>query len=175
MHTICNLIAKAKAGDQDSMMKILATFTPLIKKYSYKLNYEDAENDLIANTIQLVYDMPLFENDGQAVAYIESSVRNAYIKYVRNQIELRENEVSYDPEIIHNMEAFSEPFSEINIDLHVAIQKLSSKQRKIIVYKFFLFKSDKDIMRKLKISRQAIYKNKIRALEMLKKYLENDI
>lgn len=175
MHTICDLITKAKLGDQDSMMEILTTFTPLIKKYSYKLNYEDAENDLIANTIQLVYDMPHFENDGQAVAYIECSVRNAYIKHVKNQIELRENETSYDPEIIHNMEACSEPFNEINIDLHVAIQKLSPNQQKIIVYKFFMFKSDKDIMKELKISRQAVYKNKIRALEILKKYLENGI
>lgn len=134
MHTICDLITKAKLGDQDSMMKILTAFTPLIKKYSYKLNYEDAENDLIANTIQLVYDMPHFEHDGQAVAYIKCSVRNAYIKYVKNQIKMREHETPYDPEIIHNMEAYSESFNEINVDLRVAIQKLSSKQQKIIVY-----------------------------------------
>lgn len=47
MCVICNLISEAKAGNQNSMLEILNKFKPLIRKYSYKLNYEDAENDLI--------------------------------------------------------------------------------------------------------------------------------
>ena len=70
MCVICNLIKQAKNGDKSCMEKLIATFIPLIKKYSYKLNYEDAENDLIISLLQLIYDMPLSNNDGQAVNYI---------------------------------------------------------------------------------------------------------
>lgn len=58
MSTLCDLILKAKSGDRNAMMEIIERFTPIIKKYSYKLNYEDTEQDLILNLIQAVYKMP---------------------------------------------------------------------------------------------------------------------
>ena len=86
MCILCNLISEAKDGNKNSMLEILNKFKPLIKKYSYKMNYEDAENDLILSMIQLIYDMPYLNNDGHAVNYINQSIYNAYIKYIKLQI-----------------------------------------------------------------------------------------
>jgi hypothetical protein len=67
MCTICNLILAAKNGSHNSMLELIKIFKPLIKKYAFKMNYEDAENDLILSMIQLIYSMPNLSNDGQAV------------------------------------------------------------------------------------------------------------
>ena len=54
MCIICNLISNAKDGNKNSMLELLNKFKPLIKKYSYMLNYEDAENDLILSMINIL-------------------------------------------------------------------------------------------------------------------------
>ena len=80
MCVICNLISEAKAGNPNSMLELLNKFKPLIGKYSYKMNYEDAENDLILSVIQLINDMPYLSNDGQAVNYIPKEKSNCRVR-----------------------------------------------------------------------------------------------
>ena len=48
----------AKDKNKDSLMEIINKFRPLIKKQAYALNYEDAENDLIVDMIELIYNIP---------------------------------------------------------------------------------------------------------------------
>lgn len=172
MCTICNLILAAKSGNQDSMLEIINIFRPLIKKYTFKMNYEDAENDLILSMVQLIYNMPDLSNDGQAVNYINQSIYTSYIRYIKAQIKKRENEYQYDAESTNDLNALYEDFSEPNIDLYNAIKQLPSIQQQIIMLKFFYMMSDKEIMAKLNLSRQSIYKNKIKALSKLKIMLD---
>ena len=61
--------------------------------------------------------------------------------------------------------------NEIHIDLQQALDKLSAVQREIIISKFIFSKSDKEITAELKISRQTVYKNKIKALDILRQEL----
>lgn len=172
MCTICNLILAAKNGSHNSMLELIKIFKPLIKKYAFKMNYEDAENDLILSMIQLIYSMPNLSNDGQAVNYIKQSIYTSYIKYVKQQIKKRENECSYDADILNNISTLYEDFHEQNVDLYNAIKQLPSIQQQIIMLKFFYMMSDKEIMAKLNLSRQSIYKNKIKALSKLKIMLD---
>lgn len=60
MGILCDLIVSAKDKNKDSLMEIINKFRPLIKKQAYALNYEDAENDLIVDMIELIYNMPFF-------------------------------------------------------------------------------------------------------------------
>ena len=172
MCVICNLISEAKAGNPNSMLELLNKFKPLIGKYSYKMNYEDAENDLILSVIQLINDMPYLNNDGQAVNYINQSIYNAYIKYIKLQIKKRENEYLYDTEEIKNISMLYDGFSETDVDLQCAMEQLSKNQRNVIILKFMYMMPDKEIMEKLKLSRQSVYKNKIKGLEKLKEILK---
>lgn len=64
MGILCDLIVSAKDKNKDSLMEIINKFRPLIKKQAYALNYEDAENDLIVDMIELIYNMPFFQHDG---------------------------------------------------------------------------------------------------------------
>ena len=173
MQIICNLISDAKKGDKDSMLEILSKFKPLIKKYSYMMNYEDAENDLILSMIQLINDMPSLSNDGQAVNYINQSIYNAYIKHIKLQIKKRKNEYLCDTEEIKNISMLYDDFYEANVDLKCAIEQLSKNQRNVIILKFIYMLPDKEIMKKLKLSRQSVYKNKIKGLEKLKEILND--
>lgn len=171
MCILCDLIVSAKDNNQDSLMELINRFKPLIKKHAYALNYEDAENDLTADIIELIYNMPVFQNDGQAVQYISKSIRHSYIKFLKAKIRVRDNEFLYDPEFMKNMETIYEDFAEKNLDLLFAIEKLSYNQKWVIKYKFFYMFQDKEIMKRLKISRQAVYNNKIKALKRLKEML----
>lgn len=172
MHILCDLIVSAKDNNQDSLMELLNRFRPLIKKQAYALNYEDAENDLIVDMIELIYSMPIFHNDGQAVQYISKSIRHSYIKFLKERIRMRENECLYDPDFMKNTETLSEEFKERNLDLSLAIEELNYNQKWVIKYKFFYMLQDKEIMQKLKISRQAVYNNKIKALKRLKEMID---
>lgn len=60
MGILCDLIVSAKDKNKDSLMEIINKFRPLIKKQAYALNYEDAENDLIVDMIELIYNMLFF-------------------------------------------------------------------------------------------------------------------
>lgn len=168
MLTLCDLISEAKHGNDDAMLQIINRFVPLIKKYSKKLNYEDAENDLIFNIIQIVHQMPSFNNDGNAVSYINRSVQNFCSANIKKQISTREHEILYEPEWISSQDESSQNYNELQIDLQMALKKLSEDQRKVIISKFILLKSDKDIMKELNISRQMVYKHKVKALKILR-------
>lgn len=171
MSTLCDLILKAKSGDRNAMLEIIERFTPIIKKYSYKLNYEDTEQDLILNLIQAVYKMPLLNLDAQAVSYISNSIRHCYIINLRKHILSREHEVCFEHDFTNSADGSAYINNEIHIDLQQALDKLSAVQREIIIAKFIFSKSDKEITAELKISRQTVYKNKIKALDILRQEL----
>ena len=168
MQILCELILEAKNGNRDAMMEIIERFTPIIKKYSFKLNYEDTEQDLILNLIQVIYNMPLMDMDGKAVSYIVNSIHHCYIMHLRKHILKRERETLFDQEFMASCNDNLHIYSEIHIDLQRALDKLSAIQREIIISKFILSKSDKEITAALKISRQSVYKNKLKALEILR-------
>lgn len=172
MSTICKLIVAAKSGEENSMLEIINMFKPLIKKYAYKMNYEDAENDLILSMIQLIHNMPHIINDGQAVNYINQSIYTSYVKCIKEEIKRRENECQHDIEITSGFNALYEDFCAPDIDLKNAIKQLPEIQQQIIVLKFIHMMSDKEIMEKVKLSRQSVYKNKIKALSKLRKMLK---
>ena len=54
-----NLLVRAQRGDKESCYVILEKFERLTKKYSRKLAYEDAEQDVICYFIELIYTFPL--------------------------------------------------------------------------------------------------------------------
>jgi len=55
---LCVLARNAKYGDRDAALKMIQQFQPLLQKYSRKLGYEDAYNDLILFFIELISKIP---------------------------------------------------------------------------------------------------------------------
>ncbi len=76
-----NLATKIKTAQKQrgkALLPIIQKFLPLLKKYAFKLNYEDAFSDLQLFLISLIVkiDTEQFSTEGQLVSYIHISLKN---------------------------------------------------------------------------------------------------
>lgn len=53
------LISQSQNRDIDATLKLIEKFKPILKKYAYKLYYNDAYNDLLMDFIELIYNIKL--------------------------------------------------------------------------------------------------------------------
>lgn len=99
MKDIYELFSLAANGNEDALLEVIKRFTPLLKKYARKLNYEDAYYDLQLKLIEVVRS-PLFSSlslsNGQSIAYIQQSIIHEYIRLgkKRSTLELPINDLS---------------------------------------------------------------------------------
>lgn len=89
-----DLIKNANKGDEDSLLKLLNKFDPLIKKCSFQLPYEEAKTDLIIFFIELIRDFKIknINHNGQAVNYISKAIHNKKIDLYRKYYKKRNRE-----------------------------------------------------------------------------------
>ena len=75
-------ILAAQKGDHIALLYLTQKFQPLLKRYTLKLDYEDAENDMLLGFIELIYHISLntlrSTADGAIVCYIAKAMRNVY-------------------------------------------------------------------------------------------------
>jgi RNA polymerase sigma factor (sigma-70 family) len=95
---IHELIVQSQEGDEDSFLTLIEKFNPLLKKYAYKLHYEDAYNDLLADFIELITHMQTSrirnKNEGALVSYICTVIHSSYVKKLI-AIKKRNNLISF--------------------------------------------------------------------------------
>lgn len=149
-------------------------FKPLLKKYAYKLYYEDAYNDLLVDFIELIHNINLDhihdKCEGKMVSYIYKSINSSFIKKLmalkklHNCIlysELSENQ-SYYINIISskNDEYFIHELPDISL-------VLTKKEFLIIKMIYWSGYTVAEIAFVFGISRQAVNQMKRRALKKL--------
>lgn len=170
------MVKKAQNGDEKYMMDIMEKFNPLIKKYSRKLKYDDAEADIIIFLIETINKIPIFNNinlnkDECIVGYISISIKNKYINLSKKYIDIVNKEIELDTNIFSG---YSLQDEQKSIDNHIFVtfllDKLPGYQRQIIENIFMDNISVIDISKRLHISRQSVNKTKNRALSNLKKF-----
>jgi hypothetical protein len=75
---ISDLMIQSQAGNIDATLVLIHKFNPLLRKYSYKLFYEDAYNDLLVDFIELIHNIQLDhirdQGEGSMVSYINKSI-----------------------------------------------------------------------------------------------------
>lgn len=160
-------IQRIQYGENELIVDILDKFNPLIKKWSKKLGYEEAETDLIIYVIELINKINLnnfiLKNDGAIINYISKSLKYKYINTIKKIIDHKIESVEY-------LDIYNRTEIEENIYLkEYIINNFNEKQSKIISYKFFHGYTDIEIGEMLNISRQSVNKNKIKILEKMKK------
>lgn len=159
------LIYESQKGNKKSLEIICHKFDPLIKKYSYYLNYEDAYEDLLEAFILVIQKIPIqtnnFKNNTYILSYIRTSIKNAYIffnkkkqKYL-NHISLTKNDLVFE-EYSYLTNNLSEEKS--NIFLIDMKRILTNKEYNLLTLKFLKGYSDEEIGNILGITRQAINK-----------------
>ena len=56
---ISELILRSQAGDKAATLELIDKFNPLLKKCAFKLSYDEAYNDLLADFIALIHNIRL--------------------------------------------------------------------------------------------------------------------
>ncbi len=168
-----NLVVDAKKDNKDALMEIINIFMPLIKKYSRKLLYDGAESDIIILLIKIIKAYPISKSDNNIedkdiIAYVNISVKHEYIRLSKKFSRLANMETELN-EDIYLIKADDNIENELLInDL---LDKLSAIQKTILKELFLIGCTQTALAKKLNISRQAVNKNKVKALNKLKSYL----
>lgn len=67
-------IAAAQRNDEESLLALIEKFKPLLKKYAYKLHYEDSFFDLQLDFIQIV---KMFLSMNKLNGFVSSERKNS--------------------------------------------------------------------------------------------------
>jgi RNA polymerase sigma factor (sigma-70 family) len=172
-YELYTLIKESQSGNKETLMQVINKFIPLIKKYARKLNYEDADTDLIIAFIKIVYFLPVNENtkeDKIIVSYIAKGIRNEYIRLSKKIYEIYKREMPLDENIYTKGR---EDGIEDRILLNNLLDKLPPAQKKVIKEIYIKNNTESYVAHKLNTSRQAVCNSKRRALNNLKKQLSD--
>ena len=156
-------------GDREQALALLEKFSPLLKKYAFFMQSEDALPDfqcfLLAFAKNLQLDKLTMSTDGAIISYINKAIYHHYIalsKAKRHQLPTVsiESQTDYDP--LQFDTAFSESDTYNNLLLLDLKRALSTED--------FRQYSIQEIAARDNKSRQAINKCKKTAIAKLKRY-----
>ncbi|WMJ77679.1 MULTISPECIES: hypothetical protein [unclassified Sedimentibacter] len=159
----------SQKNNEEYIIYLYHKFLPMIKKFGRKLNYEEeAESDLTIFLLEFIKNIDLnkFKNrgDGEIVNYIYSAFNSKYINILKTNIRKKIDISTYETEFV-----CYDCYSSLELtNLFSLIKNLSTIQKKIILGKFYYGYSDIELSQILRISRQAIYKQKKKAFALLK-------
>jgi RNA polymerase sigma factor (sigma-70 family) len=175
MSELYNAVLMSQCGDNEKLLYLCEKFKPLLKKYSYKLGYEDAYEDLLIYFIECIYKIPTTsgkfqESDMFILSYIKRSIYNAYIQLHINIEKVNYYEQTYDEfEYVSNLIPNSiNEYVEAMFILDME-RLLTNKEFILFKQKFILNLTDNEIAHQLKISRQAVNKKIKNLKEKIKK------
>ncbi|ORX23742.1 flagellar biosynthesis protein FliA [Thermoanaerobacterium sp. PSU-2] len=180
------LCFKAKSGDKDSVYEILKKFHPLLIKLAKKFPYDSFDDMLQDGREVLIAAIYQFdEKKGKEfIAYGSMQLKfyflNAYRKK-KSFLSLNAKADDDEDEIIDLMVADEltpeeKFFNDImRNDLKEALNRLTAKQKNIIMLYFFERKTLVEISKELGVGYQSVVKLKDRALDRLRFLIKNDI
>ena len=157
-------ILSSQNGNEDELLLLCEKFSPLLKKYSYKLYYDDAYYDLLVKFIEIIYKLPIktglfAKGDAYILSYLKKSVYNAYISLNRTKEKTTYYECTSDEYEYLSDKWFDSEDEYRNlifmIDLH---NVLTQKEFRLFILKFIYCLSESEIAKSEHITRQAINK-----------------
>ena len=120
-----------------------------------------------------------FSNDivfARYVNYMRKALLNRRLNYLRHKKYLLEKEISVSNEeweVLSNKDETDHSFF-YKKDLKIALDKLNENQREVIILYYYENKKIRAIAEKMNMSENAVKQLKLRAINKLKKYLEED-
>ncbi len=170
------LIEQVQNGQEEAAVALIKQFTPLLKKYAYKLDMEDAYEDLRCDFLELIntLDLKRFHdpNDKVLSTYFSKAVHSYYIKRLQKHMkkpkELTLSDLSEAQQA--EMEArlsVTEDYQKLFLD---DIRKLLTEKEFVVLTGIYLYgDSVFELSYQMKTSRQNINQIKKNALEKLMK------
>lgn len=168
-------IRNGQNGDQQAILDLIKKFSPILKKYAWKLKTEDAYYDLqlefLETILHLDYTKLRETSDGAMVQYLSQSVYHAYIKLLRHLIDNKVPTVSID-ELADSILYPNSLFYESPCIFNEFPSTMLTFQEADIFYKIEIFGySAAELARERGTSRQNVNQIKRRAVDKLRRYL----
>lgn len=177
-----DFVLHSEAGDTDSTLYLLEKFSPLLKKYARKLDYEDAFSDIRLYFIELlprIYRKSNLSSDAQIISYIETCIKNAYISLskvhyskVSHEVSLDRNSPSQEAAIQYRAAAYDDTSGILVSQL---LSTLTPIEKRVIWENIICGFSISEIAQRMECSRQCVNQTKLRGLKKLKKSLTNSL
>ncbi|HCF71102.1 MAG TPA: sigma-70 family RNA polymerase sigma factor [Syntrophomonas sp.] len=173
------LIIKSQRGDSEATLMLIKKFEPLLKKYAYKLYYDDAYSDLLFDFIELLHHIRLDRmrglSEGILISYIGTSIRSSYIKRLIDLKKLR-SFVPYsalsDGELYYAEATSATADPHFKLEMTGIDQVLTELELSIIKMIYLLGYTVTETANIYGISRQAVNQTKKRALQKLARWLQ---
>lgn len=147
--------------DEHALLKIYQKFEPLLKKYSWFLNYEDAKADLAVQFYRCIYKIPIetaeFFDDKYILSYIEKSIKNIFITLNSRKERMQNMFCSLEDISCHTA---SYQINTSDMEIKEFLATLPAREKDIFFKKYYLDLSDKEIANHYGLSRQAINKSR---------------
>lgn len=165
--SLYSCIQAIQDGDKEQALALLEKFSPLLKKYAFFMQSEDALPDfqcfLLAFSKNLQLDKLTMSTDGAIISYINKAIYHHYIalsKAKRHQLPTVsiESQTDYDP--LQFDTTFSESDTYNNLLLLDLKRALSTEEYHVIYDHYFRQYSIQEIAARDNKSRQAINKCK---------------
>lgn len=177
---LIDVIRSAQGENQEDMLLLLEKFSKLFKKYGKKLNYEDAENDLTADFIELIktFDLKKLNNtgDGAVVNFLVRATYRFYLKRLNLLIEKRPREISIEDMTFRQKKTMlGQMVVEDDDPVFMLFPQWGLTQKEIIVLNEIYEKGHtaSEVASILHVSRQNINQIKKRAEEKLRRNLQS--
>lgn len=170
-----DVILRSQNGDKDATLFLVEKFNPLLKKYSFKLFYEDSYNDLLTDFLELIHNIQISalhcKDEGSVVNYISASIHNSYLKRLRQIHEFRKfrsfSELN-DTELYYIEVTCSTNDTYQECDSGSIGRVLSNSEQSLINMIYYLGYTPTEISKVIGVSRQAVNQMKNRALRKLR-------
>lgn len=161
-------------NEDECFLEILNELKTKINYLSYKLNYPEANTDLIISLLKTFrnLDKSRFHRNIDLLNYSKKCLNNSAIKLYYSQKKYNDVFINYpEPENLIDADYSFNDLEFSDIFFYDLLSCLNQKEKNIIFKKFKLQLSDAEIAKQNSVSRQAINKSKRIALEKLKKNL----
>lgn len=167
---LSNLILKYQMeNDKEAIEELISYFNDITTNISKKLNYEEAQTDILICLIELLKRINLksYNNNNSIRAMVIRSLVNKRTDLFRKNILKKQEEYELNLDIVSTY--FDNDKSLLIIE--DLIKPLSSKQREVIKLSFVDQYSDIEISKIMNVSRQAVGQMKKRSLNLLKEFI----
>ncbi|MCI6693832.1 MULTISPECIES: sigma factor-like helix-turn-helix DNA-binding protein [unclassified Clostridium] len=161
-------------NEDEYFLEILYKLKSKIDYLSYKLNYPEANTDLIISLLKTFrnLDESKFNTQTDLLNYLKRCLDNSSIKLYYSQKKYTDTfTFCSEFESLANKNSNFNDLEFSDVFFESLLSDLSPKEKSIISKKFKLQLSDSEIAKQNSVSRQAINKSKKIALQKLKKNL----
>lgn len=161
-------IVSAQQENEESLLKLIKRFEPLIKKYAQKLNSSDMENELFVFFTRLILNIKTenFDNDYQVLKYIKNSIYHHYIALLKRQS--KENKVAalymLETRCCGNEAA---DFCD-SVEFWFTVNHLDPFYKRLFYYYYVYGYSIIEISKEMKISEYQLYRHLKELQQLLK-------